>query len=128
MTTRTAADPAPAAEHYPRAYLFMLSGSLAFAVMGALSHLAGERCEWQVVAAARTGVAFVLSAALAAASGVRLVWLRPATLWLRSVAGSLGVLCAQSRERRSKDTTGIRRWRQCVFAPRRTRPAPDPPP
>ena len=94
MTTRTAADPAPAAEHYPRAYLFMLSGSLAFAVMGALSHLAGERCEWQVVAAARTGVAFVLSAALAAASGVRLVWLRPATLWLRSVAGSLGVLCA----------------------------------
>jgi drug/metabolite transporter (DMT)-like permease len=83
-----------AGEHYPRAYLFMLSGSFAFAVMGALSHLAGERVEWQVVALARTGVAFALSWALTRASGVRLVWLRPATLWVRSVAGSLGVLCA----------------------------------
>jgi drug/metabolite transporter (DMT)-like permease len=86
--------PDAAAEHYPRAYLFMLSSSFAFAVMGALSHLAGERCAWQVVAVARTGVAFALSAALALASGVRLVWLRPATLWVRSAAGSLGVLCA----------------------------------
>lgn len=83
-----------AGEQYPRAYLFMLSGSLAFAVMGALSHLAGERCEWQVVALARTAVAFVLSAALAVATGVRLVLWRPLTLWVRSVAGSLGVLCA----------------------------------
>jgi drug/metabolite transporter (DMT)-like permease len=88
------ATPDAAGEHYPRAYLFMLSGSFAFAVMGALSHLAGERCEWQVVAAARTSVAFVLSAALAVATGVRLVWFRPATLWVRSLAGSLGVLCA----------------------------------
>ena len=83
-----------AGEHYPRAYLFMLSGSLAFAVMGALSHLAGERCEWQVVALARTAVAFALSAGLAAATGVRLVVWRPLTLWVRSLAGSVGVLCA----------------------------------
>jgi len=96
MSIRAAvnAEPDAAGEHYPRAYLFMLSGSFAFAVMGALSHLAGERCEWQVVAVARTGVAFALSAALAAATGVRLVWWRPATLWVRSVAGSAGVLCA----------------------------------
>ncbi|MDQ3803122.1 MAG: DMT family transporter [Acidobacteriota bacterium] len=85
--------PGAGGEHYPRAYLFMLSGSLSFAVMGALSHLAGERCEWQVVALARTAVAFALSAGLAAATGVRLVVWRPLTLWVRSVAGSVGVLC-----------------------------------
>jgi drug/metabolite transporter (DMT)-like permease len=85
---------ADAGEHYPRAYLFMLSGSLSFAVMGALSHLAGERCEWQVVALARTAVAFALSAGLAVATGVRLVVWRPLTLWVRSLAGSVGVLCA----------------------------------
>ncbi|HYO95861.1 MAG TPA: DMT family transporter [Polyangiaceae bacterium] len=77
-----------------RAYLYMLGGSLAFATMGALSHLAGERVEWQVVAVARTLVAFVLSASLAVATGVRLVVFRPGVLWMRSVAGSVGVLCA----------------------------------
>jgi drug/metabolite transporter (DMT)-like permease len=81
-------------EHYARAYLFMLSSSLAFAVMGALSHVAGGRCEWQVVAAARTSVAFVLSATLAVLTGVRLVWFRPLTLWMRSGAGSVGLLCS----------------------------------
>lgn len=82
------------AEGAERAYVYMLCGSLAFATMGALSHLAGERVEWQVVAAARTLVAFVLSAGLALSSGVRLVVLRPRVLWMRSVAGSVGVLCA----------------------------------
>jgi drug/metabolite transporter (DMT)-like permease len=77
-----------------RAYLFMLSGSLAFATMGAFSHLAGERCDWQLVAVARCALAFLFTLALAAGSGVRLVLFRPAVLWLRSVAGSVGVLFA----------------------------------
>jgi len=94
MPAAVHAAPEAAGEHYPRAYLFMLSSSLSFAVMGALSHLAGERCEWQVVAVARTAVAFVLSAGLAVSTGVRLVVWRPSTLWVRSVAGSAGVLCA----------------------------------
>ena len=94
MPAAVHAAPEAAGEHYPRAYLFMLSSSLSFAVMGALSHLAGERCEWQVVAVARTAVAFVLSAGLAVSTGVRLVVWRPLTLWVRSVAGSAGVLCA----------------------------------
>jgi drug/metabolite transporter (DMT)-like permease len=76
------------------AYLFMLSGSLAFATMGALSHAAGARTDWQLVAVARTLVAAVLSASLAVSLGVRLVFLRPGVLWVRSVVGSLGVLCA----------------------------------
>jgi drug/metabolite transporter (DMT)-like permease len=76
------------------AYLFMLAGALSFAVMGALSHLAGERCDWQIVALARASLAFVFSAGLALSTGARLVLLRPAVLWMRSVAGGFGVLFA----------------------------------
>lgn len=81
-------------EQANRAYLLMLAGALAFATMGALSHAAGERCDWRLVAVARTSVAFVLSAAFALATGVRLVVFGPRVLWMRSLAGSLGVLCA----------------------------------
>ncbi len=81
-------------EQQNRAYLLMLGGALAFATMGALSHAAGERCDWRLVAVARTSVAFVLSAAFAKATGVRLVALGPPVLWVRSLAGSLGVLGA----------------------------------
>ncbi len=77
-----------------RAYLFMLLSSLAFATMGAFSHLAGERCDWQLVAVARSSLAFIFTLGLALASGTRLVLFRPALLWVRSVAGSVGVLFA----------------------------------
>ncbi|HEX8500317.1 MAG TPA: DMT family transporter [Pyrinomonadaceae bacterium] len=77
-----------------RAYLFMLLSSLAFASMGALSHLAGERCDWHLVAVARGSLAFLFTLALSLSAGVRLVLFRPALLWVRSVAGSLGVLFA----------------------------------
>jgi drug/metabolite transporter (DMT)-like permease len=77
-----------------RAYLFMLLGSLAFASMGAFSHSAGERCDWHLVAVARSSLAFLFTLALSLASGVRLALIRPAVLWMRSVAGSLGVLFA----------------------------------
>lgn len=83
-----------AEQHSTRAYLLMLSGALAFATMGALSHLAGERCDWRLVAVARTLVAFILSATFARATGVRLVVIGPPILWVRSIAGSFGVLCA----------------------------------
>jgi drug/metabolite transporter (DMT)-like permease len=81
-------------EQTGRAYAFMLASSLSFALMGALGHLAGERCDWQIVAVARSSVAFVLTFSLAKAAGVRLFILRPAILWMRSVAGSVGVLFA----------------------------------
>jgi drug/metabolite transporter (DMT)-like permease len=76
------------------AYLAMVWGALAFALMGALSHQAGLRCDWRLVAAARASVAFVCALALALTAGVRLVVLRPRVLWLRSLAGSLGLVCA----------------------------------
>ena len=77
-----------------RAYLFMLLSAFAFASMGAFSHLVGERCDWHLVAVARSSVAFLLTLGLSLLGGVRLVLFRPATLWMRSVAGSLGVLFA----------------------------------
>lgn len=76
-----------------QAYLAMIWGALAFASMGALGHLAGERCSWQLVAVARTSLALVFSVAFALVMGVRLVFFKPATLWVRSVFGSLGILC-----------------------------------
>lgn len=72
----------------------MLMSALAFAAMGALSHAAGERCDWRLVAVARTLLAFVFSLTLALTTGVRPVVFRPPVLWIRSIAGSLGVLCA----------------------------------
>ena len=74
-------------------FLWMLCGSFAFAVMGILAHAAGKHCDWQLVAFFRSGICLVLVAALALVAGVRLVFFRPATLWLRSVAGSLSLVC-----------------------------------
>lgn len=91
---KTADRPAREPVQTNRAYLFMLVGAFLFALMGALSHLAGERCDWQIVALARASVAFVFSACLALLTGARLVLLGPRVLWVRSVAGSFGVIFA----------------------------------
>src|SRR4051812_875086 len=88
------AEVRPAETHTAEAYVAMLWGAFAFACMGALGHLAGERCSWQLVAVARTSLAMVFSILFAVATGVRLAFLRPATLWLRSLAGSVGILCS----------------------------------
>jgi drug/metabolite transporter (DMT)-like permease len=77
-----------------QAYVSMLWGALAFASMGALGHLAGERCSWQLVALARTSLALIFSVAFALLAGVKLCFLRPASLWIRSLSGSLGILCS----------------------------------
>lgn len=81
-------------DHAAQAYLSMLWGAFAFASMGALGHLAGERCSWQLVALARTSLALIFSLAFALITGVKLAFMRPATLWIRSIAGSIGILCA----------------------------------
>jgi drug/metabolite transporter (DMT)-like permease len=87
----------PATDEFPvrdkTSYLHMLWASLAFAVMAALSHRAGESCDWQLVVVARAVVAFFFAVMIAKAGGVKLVWRGPATLWVRSVAGSVGMLC-----------------------------------
>ena len=87
----------PSPEEFPvhdkTSYLHMLWASLAFAVMAAFSHRAGESCDWQLVVVARAVVAFFFAVIIARAGRVKLVWRGSATLWVRSVAGSAAMLC-----------------------------------
>src|SRR5262245_39307401 len=59
----------PSPEEFPvhdkTSYLNMLWASLAFAVMAAFSHRAGESCDWQLVVVARAVVAFFFAAIIA---------------------------------------------------------------
>jgi drug/metabolite transporter (DMT)-like permease len=75
------------------AYLWMLLSSLAFAVMGVLVHGLRDRCDWQVLLLARITLQLSFAALLARSAGVSLhVW-GPPRLWVRSVAGSIAMLC-----------------------------------
>ena len=76
-----------------RASLYILGASISLATMAALAHGAGSRCDWLVVALFRSVVMFASAAALALASGERLALWRPRTLWVRSLAGSGGLVC-----------------------------------
>jgi drug/metabolite transporter (DMT)-like permease len=71
----------------------MLWASVAFAIMAAFTHLAGERCDWQLVAVSRAFIAFLFSLVIAIASGVKLIIRGPKTLWVRSLAGSTSMMC-----------------------------------
>jgi drug/metabolite transporter (DMT)-like permease len=70
----------------------MLCGSLAFALMGTLTHALGSVCDWRLIALARTSLALLFAAGLARAAGARLVFWRPRTLWIRSIAGSVSLV------------------------------------
>lgn len=73
--------------------LWMLVGSFVFSIMSALANALGNRVDWQVVAIARSGVAFVLALGLAVGGGATLVFLRPGMLWVRSLSGSVSLVC-----------------------------------
>jgi drug/metabolite transporter (DMT)-like permease len=77
-----------------RPALWMLTASFNFAMMGSLAHAVGPRCDWQVIALIRIVSTFALSVALAIWAGVPLVFARPRTLWIRSSAGTLSLLCS----------------------------------
>lgn len=71
----------------------MLCGCAWFTVMALLTQALGRQdCQWQVVALARSGLATLFAALLAAATGTRLVFARPRILWVRSVAGSCSMV------------------------------------
>jgi drug/metabolite transporter (DMT)-like permease len=70
----------------------MLFGSLSFSVMGSLAHALGAWCDWQVIALARSALPLVVVAAFTVAGGTPLVWWRPPTLWVRSIAGSVSMV------------------------------------
>jgi drug/metabolite transporter (DMT)-like permease len=74
-------------------YLWMLSGNVAFALMAAMASVAGQSCDWRVVALARAALACLFAIVMARAAGARLVFWKPGILWIRSFAGSLSLLC-----------------------------------
>ncbi|HEX5105928.1 MAG TPA: DMT family transporter [Pirellulaceae bacterium] len=74
-------------------YLWMLCGAASFSVMAIMASGLKEECDWQWIAIARTGLAMIFSVMLAVGGGAKLVFLRPAKLWMRSVAGSLSLVC-----------------------------------
>jgi drug/metabolite transporter (DMT)-like permease len=71
----------------------MLCGCFTFAWMSEFASQLGRSCDWRIVALARSFLAFTFALALARAFGARLVFRRPGILWLRSVCGSLSLLC-----------------------------------
>jgi drug/metabolite transporter (DMT)-like permease len=75
------------------AYIWMIGAMLAFASMGALTHGLRTQFGWEVIALARSVVILVVSGLLAVAGGVRLRLWRPGTLWIRSIAGTMSMLC-----------------------------------
>src|SRR5262245_46620347 len=83
----------PAPAHSVAPYIWMTCGALAFAAMSEFANRAGKYCDWQVVAIARAGLAMVFAGMLAVAAGAKLAFLRPRTLWTRSIAGSASLLC-----------------------------------
>jgi drug/metabolite transporter (DMT)-like permease len=60
--------------------------------MASLSHMAAESCDWQLVVVARAVIAFFFAAIIAKAGRVKLDWRGSATLWVRSIAGSIGMI------------------------------------
>lgn len=76
-----------------RPALWMLYGAFAFAAMSAITSALGARCDWLVIAWVRVAFMFATTVLLARSAGIRLVVLTPGTLWLRSLAGSLSLVC-----------------------------------
>ncbi len=66
---------------------------MAFSVMAALTHALGAECDWQVIAAVRTALALVFATGLTLAAGAKLVFWGPRALWVRSIAGSVSLVC-----------------------------------
>jgi drug/metabolite transporter (DMT)-like permease len=61
--------------------------------MSSLAHAAGSHCDWQIVATARTSLALLFAAVLVIGAGEGFVVLGPGVLWMRSIAGSVSLVC-----------------------------------
>jgi drug/metabolite transporter (DMT)-like permease len=74
-------------------YLWMLMGAASFAIMAMFTVTLKEHVDWQWIAIARTGLAMTFAATMAVAAGKKLVFFRPRKLWMRSIAGSISLVC-----------------------------------
>ena len=75
------------------AYLWMLVGSIFFAIMALLAESLKEQFSYPWITMVRSGVATVLAITLSLAAGARLVFLKPVTLWIRSLSGWASMIC-----------------------------------
>ena len=71
----------------------MLVGSIFFAIMALLAESLKEQFSYPWITMVRSGVATVLAIALALSVGARLVFLKPVTLWIRSLSGWASMIC-----------------------------------
>ena len=71
----------------------MISGAFSLAVMSTLTHALAPRCDWMTIAFVRVAFMFVSAVVAAHAAGTTLVFSRPRTLWIRSLAGSFSLVC-----------------------------------
>ena len=79
--------------HSPLPFVWMLCSCVIFSLMGALTYGLRERYDWQIIAVARAALPFVLVSILARAAHAKMVFWRPRVLWLRSIAGSVSLVC-----------------------------------
>jgi drug/metabolite transporter (DMT)-like permease len=75
-------------------YVSMVLACLIFAGMGAMAHALGEWYDWRIVTIARAGLVFLFVSVAASIRGKKVFVLGTPTLWLRSIAGSLSMVCA----------------------------------
>lgn len=71
----------------------MLIGSVFFGLMGLLTESLGSEYSFAWIAAIRSAIATILAIALAKLGGAKLVYFRPRTLWMRSLAGCSAMMC-----------------------------------
>ena len=71
----------------------MLVGSIFFAIMALLAESLKEQFSYPWITMVRSGVATLLAVTLALAAGAKLVFLKPATLWVRSISGWASMIC-----------------------------------
>jgi drug/metabolite transporter (DMT)-like permease len=75
-------------------YLWMLIGAVAFASMSILAHALSDGVSWVMVALARSSCALLFTLIVARVQRTELVFFRPPTLWMRSICGSISLLCS----------------------------------
>lgn len=71
----------------------MLVGQFAFAIMATLAHALKDYCGWQVIAVGRSTIPMVLVGLLAWWAHVPLIIFGSRSLWIRSIAGSISLVC-----------------------------------
>lgn len=76
----------------PLPYVWMLCGAASFALMSVMVSQLGHSLDFRVIATVRTLLAMLFAATLARRAGAQFVFFRPATLWMRSLAGSVALV------------------------------------